>query len=61
MYKNDYICGEGEDRRRKSILKKKRLFQFIIERATNYTYVGLNSHRYLLGVVSKIAKILVIE
>lgn len=33
----------------KSLLEK-RLFQFIIEKATNYTYVGLSSHRNVLGV-----------
>lgn len=40
---------------------KKRLFQFIIEKATNYTYMGLSSHSNMLGVENKIAKILIME
>lgn len=33
---------------------QKRLFQFIIEKATNYTYVGLSNHKNVFGVDIKI-------
>lgn len=40
----------------KNVLREKRLFQFIIEKATNYTYVGLSNHRNVFGVDIKILK-----